>query len=33
MRSLAAHLGKLVAEGRARAANGRWSLVQSSATG
>jgi len=30
LRSLAAHLEKLAAEGRARAAEGRWSLVQSS---
>lgn len=29
-RSLAAHLEKLAAEGRARAADGRWALVQSS---
>jgi glyoxylase-like metal-dependent hydrolase (beta-lactamase superfamily II)/8-oxo-dGTP pyrophosphatase MutT (NUDIX family) len=33
MRSLAAHLGKLAAEGRVRAAEGRYSLVQSSAAG
>ena len=30
LRSLSAHLEKLAAEGRARAADGRWSLVQSS---
>jgi glyoxylase-like metal-dependent hydrolase (beta-lactamase superfamily II)/8-oxo-dGTP pyrophosphatase MutT (NUDIX family) len=30
LRSLAAHLDKLTAEGRARAADGRWALVQSS---
>jgi len=30
LRSLSAHLEKLAAEGRARAAEGRWSLVQSS---
>jgi Beta-lactamase associated winged helix domain len=29
-RSLAAHLEKLAAEGRACAAEGRWALVQSS---
>jgi glyoxylase-like metal-dependent hydrolase (beta-lactamase superfamily II) len=33
MRSLAAHLGKLAAEGRVRAAEGRYTLVQSSASG
>jgi len=33
MRSLAAHLAKLAAEGRVRAAEGRYSLVQSSASG
>jgi glyoxylase-like metal-dependent hydrolase (beta-lactamase superfamily II)/8-oxo-dGTP pyrophosphatase MutT (NUDIX family) len=33
MRSLAAHLGKLAAEGRVRVAEGRYSLVQSSASG
>jgi len=33
MRSLAAHLGKLAAEGRVRAAEGRYSLVQSAASG
>jgi len=33
MRSLAAHLGKLAAEGRVHAAEGRYSLVQSSAAG
>ena len=31
MRSLAAHLGKLAAEGRVRATEGRYALVQSSA--
>jgi len=31
LRSLSAHLEKLAAEGRARAADGRWALVQSSA--
>jgi hypothetical protein len=31
LRSLNAHLDKLVADGRARAAEGRWSLVQSPA--
>ena len=30
LRSLSAHLEKLAAEGRAHAAGGRWSLVQSS---
>jgi len=30
LRSLSAHLDKLAAEGRARVADGRWSLVQSS---
>jgi glyoxylase-like metal-dependent hydrolase (beta-lactamase superfamily II)/8-oxo-dGTP pyrophosphatase MutT (NUDIX family) len=33
MRSLAAHLGKLAAEGRVRAADGRYTLVQSPAPG
>jgi len=33
MRSLAAHLGKLAAEGRVHAAEGRYTLVQSSASG
>ena len=30
LRSLSAHLEKLALEGRARTADGRWSLVQSS---
>jgi len=33
LRSLAAHLGKLAAEGRVHAADGRYTLVQSSAAG
>jgi glyoxylase-like metal-dependent hydrolase (beta-lactamase superfamily II)/8-oxo-dGTP pyrophosphatase MutT (NUDIX family) len=33
LRSLTAHLGKLAAEGRVRAADGRYTLVQSSAAG
>jgi glyoxylase-like metal-dependent hydrolase (beta-lactamase superfamily II) len=33
LRSLAAHLGKLAAEGRVRAGDGRYTLVQSAAAG